>query len=716
MARIKEKLFCVLQTVIVRNQNVINHISGIRIVNQFSKLPPGSPSGAKFNYEKFFSLNRLDFNLNTLLHYFNIGFYDRYKKYFDIGILIFVPKYIAQDILYAFINVNSFELYYYLQLLVCKERMDELTSDQLIINADEIEELDELVSLIHLIDKSCNIGIYDHNYLYNPYDFTSNLNYYLDVNNDRSLYNIFETLLAMEQNMKSVEGARIIKINEIKKYNKEIDVCKNNIFTVGDNILYDMNQNRFILINYGFTDNYIRRIIIKKNILIVKEPIFYYVLSSIKNLKERFIIINNKDWIKYSMSSKLDLITQCFDDITIDNEKINYKEYYRYLSSFICKGINKHNISNLQDIITFNEDIIVCKPSNKFYMIYNSYLKNVNNKESDVIMLDYVSCSEHIPVFNNINNRLDLKKIINNKAKYKKIECCICLESENINKLVITKCKHIFCKNDIIELYNQANINNPESCKVTINCPLCRSKLYDMDIYCLSYGNYIEKLLKDNLFEYKSQIVYNKIDSLFHKKANKNELHIFIGLTEKWSNSINMIINDYIYSPSKSKIQIYAMSWFDKMDYNSIDKIKTMFFENNHKYNKIEFHLTSSSYSGDHYEHNFINSLSLSLYFFNNMYENFMNMVPTYNNVITTSNKNDILQKVELINGIINKCDRMTIKLNNYIIKNTIDEKIFKKQVNPIPRYNKTHYKYNSSEMTVSNINNSANIAVIVYV
>ena len=73
-----------------------------------------------------------------------------------------------------------------------------------------------------------------------------------------------------------------------------------------------------------------------------------------------------------------------------------------------------------------------------------------------------------------------------------------------------------------------------------------------------------------------------------------------------------------------------------------------MFFENNHKYNKIEFHLTSSSYSGDHYEHNFINSLSLSLYFFNNMYENFMNMVPTYNNVTTTSNKNDILQKVEL--------------------------------------------------------------------
>ena len=90
------------------------------------------------------------------------------------------------------------------------------------------------------------------------------------------------------------DGGNIVQIfitGNKNKYTKEkIDVCKNNIFIIGNSVLYDMDQNKFILINYGFTDNYIRRILIKKNILIVKEPIFYYVLSSIKSLKKRFII------------------------------------------------------------------------------------------------------------------------------------------------------------------------------------------------------------------------------------------------------------------------------------------------------------------------------------------------------------------------------------------------------------------------------------------
>jgi len=53
--------------------------------------------------------------------------------------------------------------------------------------------------------------------------------------------------------------------------------------------------------------------------------------------------------------------------------------------------------------------------------------------------------------------------------------------------MIVTKCGHKFCKNDMIEIFNEA-MNNSESdekyCKVS--CPLCRTQLEDRDIYNLS--------------------------------------------------------------------------------------------------------------------------------------------------------------------------------------------------------------------------------------
>ena len=125
-------------------------------------------------------------------------------------------------------------------------------------------------------------------------------------------------------------------------------------------------------------------------------------------------------------------------------------------------------------------------------------------------------------------------------------------------------------------------------------------------------------------------------------------------------------------------------------------------------YNKIELHITSSSYIGDVYEENYLNSLFINLFFLNNIYQKFFKNINEYNN-----NQYNTINKLYIINNITNSINSLNIKLNYYIMKKTIDEKIYKKQVKFIPRHNQYDNNINIQRSMLNN--NNSNVSILVY-
>ncbi len=98
----------------------------------------------------------------------------------------------------------------------------------------------------------------------------------------------------------------------------------------------------------------------------------------------------------------------CIDDITPVVDKASKTEYTRFasnLSTHVCCTINNENIMDITKITKMDSSLSNIKPNSNFYGIYNEYLKDSNNKETDVMILDFVSCGNYFPTFNHISKK-----------------------------------------------------------------------------------------------------------------------------------------------------------------------------------------------------------------------------------------------------------------------------------------------------------------------
>jgi hypothetical protein len=714
----ERNLLCVIQSSLIRNSTIINYNNNIDIIETF-------------NHENFFDINDLDFNMDNIVRYFNNSFYTNFKLYIDFKILEYEPKHINKYVLTANVYIKPQYLHYF----IMNEHINNTLEGNFIFDDINIigekysfiygSEFDKLSLLSYFIRQVNNISygvIHSHNYLYNPINPYWNLNIHIGLQNF-NIYNMFEALMIIERNMaidkfyvNEQDDLINHKINEIKFYNKIIDICIDGCIKLSCNTIYNKIEDIYILIhnsdkNKNLTDDnskkYIRRIIIKKNILIIKNPLLYYLLSLIKHVKDRFIIINYKDWIKLSSDSKLELIMTCFKDVTPVSESdtiFDYKKFSNNLTSHICNIVNGDNFMDITKIMNITTNLFNINASPSFYNIYDKYLNDVHNKETDIMILEYISCGNYFPTFNNISKNKELKSYIN-EYKKKKVECCICLENQYLNQMIITKCKHIFCKKDIIETFNES-MNNYSSDKIycNIKCPLCRETLEDRDIYNISKNEKMCDYTKKNILDYKTNYIYKHLSNLKNKNPDKPELHIIIGNTYRWCNSITTLIKNMNFN---SNIIIKPLIWKLKFDFNTIDNIKIECF-NNIKYSKIEYHIMNSSFYGDFYEQNYIKKLTNTIYFFNNIYNEFMDVIDDYNYISNMNNLPDIINnKKRILHDMISKSEKIDILFNYYVIKNTIDEKIYRKEIQFINHFKKS--------ISLTNINNINNIPIIVH-
>jgi len=159
------KFLCMVYSTLNRNDISINHMNGTPIIEAF-------------DYNFFFNINNLEFNLANIKYYFNNSFHANYSIYIDeLKILEYVPKYINGYTLVASMYIKGNELH---NLILNQHIINNLEST---IIFDDINEIDEKYSIIYgynfndlllfsnfikQIDRKVYNQINQHNYLENP--------------------------------------------------------------------------------------------------------------------------------------------------------------------------------------------------------------------------------------------------------------------------------------------------------------------------------------------------------------------------------------------------------------------------------------------------------------------------------------------------------------------------------------------------------------------
>ena len=142
------------------------------------------------------------------------------------------------------------------------------------------------------------------------------------------------------------------------------------------------------------------------------------------------------------------------------------------------------------------------------------------------------------------------------------------------------------------------------------------------------------------------------------------------------------------------------------VDDYSTDELTKSILDKYSSHIKLEYR----EFDGDHTQKNYLNSLFINLLFLNNIYQKFFKKINEYNN-----NQYNTINKLYIINNNTNNIKSLNIKLNYYIIKKTIDEKIYKKQVKFIPRHNQYDNNINIQRSMLNNNINSSNVSILVY-
>ena len=380
----------------------------------------------------------------------------------------------------------------------------------------------------------------------------------------------------------------------------------------------------------------------------------------------------------------------------------------------IKSPLKKRLAFRLSNNLTIKPEII--KPSIEFENKYKKYLNNPTNCETDNYIIKLISAFSYVPNikiieqnisiqdtrFNNNNNSNNNNTInnnnINNNIKVKE-KCPICIENIDKTKLAFFKCGHHMCFNCLIKFLNY---NYPNCC-----CPICKKKNIESHITSF-YNNYIKEYLF--LPDIKTFYAISNINKwLFNSNINNNNsVYILISNYEKWTNSVSNYIksntnienNNNNNNNNNTNNKIICLNYSDFLTknnnkrshncYTSCDKI----IENK----IIENEIIENSSLNQNKDINYNNSLNNTL---NNTLDNSINnSLNTVNNIINVyiylvdpiikhiSTKKKILVSIQNniknlkeIKNSLNKPLYKIIDIKQYIIKNTIDEKIFREEV-----------------------------------
>ena len=333
---------------------------------------------------------------------------------------------------------------------------------------------------------------------------------------------------------------------------------------------------------------------------------------------------------------------------------------------------------------------ITIKPTNYFNSIYNTYLQNPDNNESNFYILNLLKCHGYFitPILCNIIQYLNFLKQNENSNKYynnlintlitseKKIECSICLDEINKNEFISTKCFHIFCLKCYITYFRN------HLCKdkfKNIKCPICSEET--------EYNNYYLVLNDTKLFKTKKNmyITYflNKLNTTTKIKDYSFEDSLIYNIGFKGIYLIKKFYkNEYPMNISNNNLKIIISderSWF--YFFNSIIE-EDYFLDNSFLFNKEDTYINKINFI------DFNKKILILNYEYLIIFINFLlNIKNQYNsklkiNFIFTEPYS--YKKKEYLNKILNllfltyenKFYSFTFK--QLIIKNTIDQKIFK--------------------------------------
>ena len=362
---------------------------------------------------------------------------------------------------------------------------------------------------------------------------------------------------------------------------------------------------------------------------------------------------------------------------------------------------------------------IIIKSEPYFYEYYNNYINKANNCESDKFIIKLLKCNSKLLNFKFIDENKLLQSLnkdnpyelyiynsfenkqnkqpnnINNHNTTKNI-CSICVD--NFEHKTVLKCKHMFCYKCINQCNNfHINKNNKyeiEKINNQIQCPICNKKSYYNSISILtnnnieinnnkSYLNYFVELLnsymyinkntkstnkstiksnKEFIYKYIGYKTYYILNLINYNKSPLNiskkgtpHFKIIISYCNKWTNYMNYIMN---YSNDSNDINSNILN-YTTINFMSYDNFNQNFIIN---FNKFVNKLINTKCKITCY---FIEPRKLELN--NILYNNILTIkknIKNYNKLNTKNNK-----KIESIN------------FKQFIIKNTIDEKIFKNKV-----------------------------------
>lgn len=106
------------------------------------------------------------------------------------------------------------------------------------------------------------------------------------------------------------------------------------------------------------------------------------------------------------------------------------------------------------------------RPKSPFYSYYNNYLKkDPSNCETDNVILSLFRFKNTLPLLLGCNNRI----IGKNNNEEEGIYCSICMETYCKNETLIGECGHTLCASCFFGIYNKAKNG-------VINCHLCRNE------------------------------------------------------------------------------------------------------------------------------------------------------------------------------------------------------------------------------------------------
>lgn len=430
----------------------------------------------------------------------------------------------------------------------------------------------------------------------------------------------------------------------------DIDKCEYILISVATYSSIDKNLKK--LIDYFKVNNCMDKIssfIISKLIYSQTHLIMNYFYSARwlnKNYEFKDILINiyiNNDKLK--------------DNLVFYLDELNYNSYF---------NMNNNSIKPFY-----------IKPSIKFIEDYNDYInRSSNNIETGQYIVDSVKTTLIIPP---IQQKIASKEITrlnelkyNNPIENKHFICNICINKCSINNLLLYQCNHYICFQCFIQTITYSDkadinlyLNEDYNISKPFKCPFCNQEHSIKQVY---------KLVK------KFKPIINFIKSLYQEYGKINQLSGYLKINrfikdfQKISSSskINIILNDNIcinnifqYIVSYKGIKnIIFLSW-DNIDYTNINDNLELLIKSIIDIKKISDKkkcLNKSQING--------NLLKINIY------------------IMDPDTQKPIVRKIKFINlililySILLSYDyNLSYKVFQYVIKNTIDEMIFKNKI-----------------------------------